>query len=452
MEKTVATLVYGAGISGCGVAMALAKQGAKVILYNDEYKEIPAELVEALTATGGSYQYGGDFALWLEQVDEVVMSPGIALTCPLAQVAQVQGIPIVGEVEIAYRIFPYQWIGITGTNGKTTTTTLVGEMMDTLPVHSCVGGNIGKALSLAVEELTPEDWVVAELSSFQLETVATFAPHIALILNITPDHLERHGTMEAYGAAKRNIYAHQTAQDYLVLNYDDATVREFATEAQAQICYISRKIVLEQGVFVENGKFVIKWQGEKHIVCQVADMHIFGSHNEENALGAIACAFFAGVAIEDISQVLQSFQGVEHRLEYVTTINGVAYYNDSKATNTDSTVKALEAFSGHIILLAGGHDKLTELDTMMTLVKEKVDTLILLGEAKERFYAASQKAGVEQVVVVDTFEEAVEQAYALAKEPQVVVLSPACSSYDMFDNFPQRGRYFKKLVQALAVK
>ena len=362
----------------------------------------------------------------------------------------VRGIEVISEVEFAYRIYQGNLIGITGTNGKTTTTTIVGEMLKRLRVPSAVGGNIGLALSKEVEKLPPTAWLAAELSSFQLEKVKAFCPDIAVVLNLTPDHLERHHSMEAYGDAKKNIFRKQRAGQYTVLNYDDPIVREWAAESQGQICYFSRKTVLPQGIFMQNGNFVIKWNNTTKVVCNIDELHLFGGHNEENVLAAIACGFFAGVAIEDMADVLRNFHSIEHRIEYVKTIKGVPYYNDSKATNTDSAIKALEAFpKGRIILLAGGHDKGTDLAPMMALAKEKCDALILLGEAKERFYEAAQAAGVANIHVVNSFEEAVNTAYSIAKEPQVVLLSPACSSYDMFKNYPERGRYFKELVNAL---
>jgi UDP-N-acetylmuramoylalanine--D-glutamate ligase len=442
--------VYGAGISGCGVAEVLAKNGEKVILFNDEHKHIDAALVVILLKNGGKFICQQNPDEYLEETGLVIISPGISIKCSLAEKAKNMGIEVISEVEEASRLYKGRWIGITGTNGKTTTTTLVGEMMKSLPVKTRVGGNIGVAISKEAEGMGAEDWLIAELSSFQLEGVSTLKPNIALILNITPDHIDRHGSMENYITAKANIFAKQTREDLLILNNDDKTVRHLAEKAKSTVCYISRKRILGRGVFVEDGKFVIAWGGERIVVCAVNDMKIFGSHNEENVLGAIACAYFAGVSIEEIRHVLKTFEGVEHRLEYVMDVAGVPYYNDSKATNPDSTIKALESFSGHVILLAGGHDKMTALGPMMKLVKEKTDALILLGEAKTRFYEAALAADVKNIYLVDTFAEAVNKAHALARKPQVVVLSPACSSYDMFENFPQRGRVFKELVRQLA--
>lgn len=322
-------------------------------------------------------------------------------------------------------------------------------MLKTLPVPTAVGGNIGQALSKEVENLGADAWLAAELSSFQLEGVREFRPDVAVILNLTPDHLDRHHTMEAYGAAKCNIFKKQRENDIVILNYDDPIIRSWGELAPSRVCWFSRREQLNRGVYLNGGNFTIAWDRQLYTVCHKKDLRVFGGHNEENVLAAIAACFFAGVTIENMRRVLLDFTGVEHRLEYVMTVNGVPYYNDSKATNPDSTIKALEAFDGHIILLAGGHDKMTSLEPMMKLVQAKADVLILLGEAKERFYEAAAAAGVGDIRKVETMDEAVELAYKLAAAPQVVLLSPACSSYDMFENFPARGRYFKNLVAAL---
>ena len=451
MADTKSVIVYGAGVSGRGAAEVLAKHGQQVFLYNDTECKIEDGLAQALAAHGGGLVCGNFAKLLGSNAGLLVLSPGVACDNENVLLAERSGVEVISEVELAYRNYGGHIAAITGTNGKTTTTSIVGEMFKKLPVPSAVGGNIGLALSKEVEPLTNDAWLAAELSSFQLEKVQSFAPDIAVVLNLTPDHLERHYTMEAYGAAKKNIFAKQSAGQVTVLNYDDEEVRSWAKESKGQICFFSRNFPLEQGVFIQDNNFVIKWKDTEAIVCGVDDVHLFGGHNEENILAAIACGFFAGVAIEDMAEVLRNFKAVEHRLEYVTTIKGVKYYNDSKATNTDSAVKALQAFkNGHVILLAGGYDKMTELEPMMQVVKEKTDLLILLGNAKERFNEAALACGVENIQIASSFEDAVERAYAVAKEPQVVVLAPACSSYDMFKNYPERGRRFKELVMELA--
>ena len=452
MAEQKAVMVYGAGISGRGAAEVLVQQNKRVYLYNDTACQLDAALLQKLEASCGGFVCGtASFEELLPQVELIVLSPGVPADCENVLLAEQSGVEVISEVELGYRLFGGHIAAITGTNGKTTTTTLVGEMLKRLSVPSAVGGNIGLALSKEVEQLPENGWLAAELSSFQLEKVQSFCPDIAVVLNLTPDHLERHHTMKAYGDAKKRIFTQQGPQQVTVLNYDDPEVRSWADESKGQICFFSRKEELENGIFMQNGDFVIKWKNETFKVCNIKEMHLFGGHNEENVLAAIACGFFAGVSIADIADVLRNFRSIEHRLEYVKTIKGVPYYNDSKATNTDSTVKALEAFeNGHIILLAGGHDKLTPLEPMMEVIKEKVDTLILLGEARERFNAVAVACGVPNIMLADSFEEAVNMAYKLAQPPQVVLLSPACSSFDMFKNYPERGRCFKNLVQGLA--
>ena len=442
--------VYGAGISGQGVAEVLSRHGKKIILYNDEMREVDPLVANIIKKSGGEVVMKKDPTPYLKESLYAIISPGIPFTTATAQKAKSLGVEVIGEVEQASRLYKGKWVGVTGTNGKTTTTTLLGEMLATLPVKTAVGGNIGFALSKETENLDADSYIAAELSSFQLEGIKSLRVNIALILNITPDHIERHGNMANYIAAKANIFKYQTKDDVLILNADDSIVKGFAASAKAKVCFISCKTILPSGVYIENGNFTINLSGKKQVVCAVSDMKIFGAHNEQNALGAIACAYYAGVTVENMAKVLKSFKGVEHRIEYVKTINGVPYYNDSKATNTDSTIKALEAFKdGHIILLAGGHDKMTDLTEMMNLVKTKTDALILLGEAKGRFNEAALQAGVSNIYLVDSFQAAVDKAHELAKAPQVVLLSPACSSYDMFDNFPQRGRVFKEMVNKL---
>ena len=448
MDKAV--LVYGIGISGCGAADILARKGKRVVLYNDAAHEVDAELKALLAQTGGQVVIGTTEHL-LDDIEELILSPGISLETPLVQEALRRGINVTGEAELAYRNYGGHIIGITGTNGKTTTTMLVGEMLATLPCVTKVGGNIGMALTKEVETMPDNSWLAAELSSYQLETVQNFRAEIAVILNLTPDHLTRHHTMEAYGAAKCNIFKNQHPEDVTLLNFDDPIVKSWGGLVPGRLCWFSRKQVLPQGIYMENGDFVIAWNDTKEVICNKKDLQIFGGHNEENVLAAIGAAFFAGVEPCNIAAVLKNFKGVEHRIEYTATINGVAYYNDSKATNTDSAIKALEAFAnGHLILIAGGTDKLTPLEEMMALVKTKVDTLILMGEAAERFNEAAVKAGVADIRRVSSMREAVELAHKIAQPPQTVLLSPACSSFDMFSGFPERGRCFKKIVAELA--
>ncbi len=451
MGNSRTVFVYGAGISGQGVSQVLADRGDRVILYNDEKKELAPVFLDAFTKQGGRYVCGVDPEPYLRESDLFIISPGIPFTTETVKKARDLQMEIIGEAEEASRLYKGTWVGITGTNGKTTTTTLVGRMLETLPHPTTVAGNIGFALSKELEHMGPDSYVAAELSSFQLEGMTTFHPQIACIINITPDHFERHGNMENYIDAKAQIFARQTADDVLVLNYDNENTRRLADRAKSRVFFFSTEEPLKEGAWIEDGWFVFKVDGTLHKVCKVSDLQIFGAHNEQNVLAAILCCHFAGVTVENMAKVLKAFEGVEHRLEYVTTIKGVPYYNDSKATNTDSAIKALEAFKdGHVILLAGGHDKMTGLDDFMQACAKKTDALILLGEARKRFQEAAVKNGVRNIIMIDgSFEDAVRKAYAIAVPPEVVLLSPACSSYDMFANFPERGRVFKKIVRTL---
>lgn len=450
MSEVQAVMVFGAGISGRGAAMELAALGKQVFLYDDTPRNLDFEFIELLVQNGGGFVFGrGEFLL--DRIQQIILSPAIPMDTPLVKKAQEKGIEVIAEIELAFRNYAGHMVAITGTNGKTTTTTLVGEMLKTLPVKTAVGGNIGRALSAEIKDLDKDSWVAAEVSSYQLEGIQSFRPQIAAVLNLTPDHLTRHKTMEEYGRCKQNIFINQQGQDVTILNYDDPEVRTWGKKSRGQLCYFSRNTVLPQGVYMKDGSFILQWGNTKAEICHKDELQIFGAHNEENVLAAIACGFFAGVGPEQMRQVLLDFKGVAHRIEYVATIDGVSYYNDSKATNTDAVIKALNAFSqGHVILLAGGEDKMTPLAEMMQVVREKADLLILLGASQQRFHEAAKAAGIENILLAGSFREAVEMAHARAKAPQVVLLSPACASFDMFRNMAERGNYFKELVKGFA--
>lgn len=344
-------------------------------------------------------------------------------------------------------------VGITGTNGKTTTTTLLGELLRAhFPVVG-VGGNIGVPLIDVVQETPAEGAIAAEISSYQMEATTHFHAHIVAELNITPDHIVRHGSMEVYQAMKEKLFAAQTAEDYLVLNADDPHTRGMAERAAGRVCLFSRREELTEGACVRaDGMIVIRWDGAEHVLIPADELGIPGAHNVENVLAASAMALFAGVTPAEMRPVLRAFKGVEHRIEFVRALAGVSYYNDSKATNTDSAIKALEAFDGHIILIAGGDDKLTDLGEFMELVHARVDELILVGDAAERFAAAARDAGIPEAQIHRVgyhMEKAVQLARELAVEGQIVLLSPACASFDMYGGYEERGRDFKRLVNEL---
>ena len=443
-------LVLGAGVSGISVACVLQNRGAQVTLSDSKSAEsLKNKDFSAIHECGVMLVLGHQGEDLLQDIDWVVVSPGISIDIPLIKIAKKKNIKVMSEIEVAYQLCTAPILAITGTNGKTTTTTLIGEMVKTTERNVVVGGNIGLALSQEVAEVGDNGIVVAEISSFQLEGSINFRPRVAAILNITPDHLDRHHSLENYIAMKERIFANQTKDDYIVLNYDDLTVREMANKVPSKVFFFSRQVELTSGIFVKDGMIILKWQGKTYIVCPVSKIQIKGGHNIENALAACGVAFFAGVTLIDMVQTLFNFTGVEHRIEKVTTIDGVTYYNDSKATNPESSIKALEAFDQPIILIAGGRDKNTDLTIFMTLIKEKVAHLILLGEAKTRFESAAIEHGVSHIHIVDSLSEAVKLAHQVAKDSQVVLLSPACASYDMFTSYEERGTIFKQLVYEL---
>jgi len=442
-------VVLGAGVSGIAVALILQQEGARVVLSDTRTREQLRHDVAPLEKAGVALVLGEQSEALLSSVDYLVLSPGVSVYHPLVEEARKRGSLVMSEIEVAYHLCRVPIVAITGTNGKTTTTTLVGEMFQKAGIQTAVGGNIGEALSQEVRDLLPGSAAVAEISSFQLEGAIDFRPHIAAILNITPDHIDRHRTLENYRATKEKIFARQTPDDFLILNYDDPEVRPMAEKASSQVFFFSRRQILPAGIFLDGDMLRIRWKDQDLRVCSVADMKLFGAHNVENALAACAAAYLYGIGVQDMAAVLKTFAGVEHRIEPVATIGGVTYYNDSKATNPESSIKALEAFNGHIILIAGGRDKNTDITDFMKLAARKTDVLILVGEAKERFAKAAAEQGVRQIHPVTDFPEAVKLAGQLAKPPQVVLLSPACASYDMFNNYEERGRVFKELVHSL---
>ncbi|MBP2653094.1 MAG: murD [Firmicutes bacterium] len=442
-------LVLGAGISGIAVARIIQNLKAEVILSDTKHKNEIKHDLNSLTDAGVRLALGPQDECLLKDVDYVVLSPGISIYSPLVEKAKEQGITVMSEIEVAYRLCQVPLVAITGTNGKTTTTTLIGEIIKAAGREVVVGGNIGLALSEEVCSVSKDGLVVAEISSFQLEGAIDFRPHIAAVLNLTPDHIDRHRSMENYQLMKERIFANQTEDDYVILNYDDLVVRHMADRASSQVVFFSSRTELPSGVYVKDGVIKMRWNGETTTISSINDLGIKGAHNVENALVACGAAYFLGVKADTIAEVLKNFGGVEHRIEPVLTVRGVPYYNDSKATNPESAIKALEAFDGNIILIAGGRDKNTDLTEFMTVAKEKLDYLILVGEAKTRFAEAADKHGIENVRLVNDFSSAVELAYSLAQPPQVVLLSPACASYDMFNNYEERGKVFKELVHQL---
>ena len=446
-------LVVGVGISGNAVAKVAKMQGADKVVLSDAKAEqdLKYDLTD-VRAAGVELVFGPQENTLLDNVDMVILSPAVPVRIPLVQEAYKREIPVVSEVQVAYELAKSPILAVTGTNGKTTTVTLLGELMKTRYPDAGVGGNIGVPLCEEALKAGEHSCVVAEISSYQMEATTNFRPHVAVVLNVTPDHVVRHGSLEVYQQMKEKMFAQQTSEDYLVLNYDNDKTRDMAKRAKGQVFFFSRLEKLEEGAFLQDGWLTIQWQGQTCRLCRADELKIKGDHNIENALAAASAAFLGGARIPKIIEVLKEFAGVEHRIEPVAVIGGVAYYNDSKATNTDSAIKALESFDGHIVLIAGGDDKMTDLTDFMTLVKERVDELILVGDASARFKENALKLGypAEHIHEVGySMEEAVKKAHAIAGPPQTVLLSPACASFDMYDGYEARGRDFKALVRAL---
>ena len=438
-------LVIGAARSGLAGAEFLAKQGNEVVL--TDMKQ--AVQVDNLAELGVSFVWGEQPDVEAIKPDYIVMSPGVPLTIPPVKYAKEHGIPVIGELELAYRNCKAPFAAITGTNGKTTTTTLIGELMKKTGRQVFVGGNIGVPIITYADKLQEEDIVVAEVSSFQLETVESFCPHLALMINLTPDHLDRHGDMAGYLAAKARIFENQKESDYLVLNYDDEALRELAPQSRGKVIFFSQKHKLEEGVYLDGSQVMLALNGESLFICNADEIAIKGKHNLENAMGAIVFAYLSGVRAEDIRDVLMTFQGVEHRLEPVRTLNEVLYINDSKGTNPDSTIKAIEAYDRPIVIILGGKNKGVPFTELAGLVKERVKKAVLVGQAKEELAEALDAADFNDYVRTESFEEAVTKAAELAEPGDIVLLSPACTSWDMFSSFEERGRLFKKLVMEL---
>ena len=437
-------LVIGAARSGIAAARIAKNLGATVIL-SDAKENLDVQI------DGVEVRLGKQTSELLRGVDLIIVSPAVPLKIPLLREASAQGIKIISEVELAYDLSQSPICAVTGTNGKTTTVTLLGLLLKTAFDKVGVGGNIGVPLSEVALEVGAGGCIAAEISSYQMEATKNFKPHISAVLNVTPDHLKRHGSMEVYRLMKEKIFAQQTAEDFLVLNYDDELTRDMIDRATCKVVYFSRQHELAEGAFIKNNRLVIKFNGT-HELCTVDELGIKGGHNVENALAASMVAFLAGATAEKISDVLKTFQGVEHRIEFVRELGGVKFYNDSKATNTDSAIKALETFAGHIVLIAGGDDKGTDLTEFLRLVNERVDNLILIGDAAARFKSCALASGYPAEKILEagySMQRAIELVKEISRPPQIVLLSPACASFDMYSDFEERGRDFKRIVAEL---
>ena len=442
-------LVFGSGISGIGAVKLLEDHGAEVILYDGNDKLDKVAMKEQLGDGVKAEIILGEFPEKLiDTLDIAVLSPGVPTDLPVVNAMRDKKVAVIGEVELAYAFGKGDVLAITGTNGKTTTTTLLGEIMKAYKEHTYVVGNIGNPYTVAARQREEDAVAVAEMSSFQLESIVTFRPKVSAILNFTPDHLNRHHTMEAYVNAKKNIAKNQTAEDYCILNYEDERTREFGEHIDAQVIYFSSRQELEKGIYLDNGNMIYK-NPEEVLVCNVDELQLLGMHNYENYMAAVAMAAVYGVPMDIIRKVIRAFKGVEHRIEYVTEKNGVVYYNDSKGTNPDAAIKGIQAMNRRTVLLGGGYDKGSEFTEWINAFDGKVKKLILIGATKEKIAADAEKCGFHDYVFADTFEEAVLLAAKTAESGEAVLLSPACASWGMFPNYEVRGDEFKRIVNSL---
>ncbi len=447
--KNKRVLVVGLGRSGIAAARFLRGRGARVTVSDARSAQALAKEIPALMDAGIMVETGGHGVLTFRRQDLIVISPGVPVdTAELNQVRTL-GVPVIGELELASRFLQGQVVAITGSNGKTTTTTLVGEILKAGGLPALVGGNIGLPVIDLIAESGPEGWNVLEVSSFQLETVEEFRPRIAAVLNITPDHLDRHGTFERYAAAKARITEQQDPEDALVLNAEDKATQMIAGRTRAQVFWFSSRRPIKQGAFVHGESILwLAREGAKaEPVMPVSEIRLKGAHNVENVLAAVAIGRLADVSAKAIRSAVAEFRAVEHRLEPVRTWNGVEFYNDSKATNVDAAMKAVASFAGGVHLILGGKDKDSDYGEMRAMLKERVRAVYTIGSAAEKI--ARQLGGVVKIEGAGTLEVAVAEAARAAVPGDVVLLAPACSSFDQFENYEHRGRVFRELVLAL---
>ena len=443
-------LVVGCGISGMGAACLLAHKGARVILFDENQQADPEKIREKLKGAGKAEVILGVLPEEKKkQLDLVVFSPGVPVDTPFAEEFRTRGIPLIGEIELAWICGRGKVAAITGTNGKTTTTALLGKIAEDWFDSSFVVGNIGNPYTMEAEKMQDDSITVAEISSFQLETIDRFHPQVSAILNITEDHLNRHHTMENYVAMKERIALNQTGEDTCVLNYEDSYCRDFASRCSAQVVFFSSAKCLEEGYYLYKEEIWYSHQGKKERLLNIHELKLLGTHNMENVMAAIAMAQALGIPRENILKTVRNFSAVEHRIEYVATINGVDYYNDSKGTNPDAAIKAVQAMNRPTVLIGGGYDKDSVYDEWIDSFGDRITWLILLGQTREKIAACARRKGFTNVILVDSLEEAVTVAAKKAKEKEAVLLSPACASWGMFPNYEVRGKLFKEYVRKL---
>jgi UDP-N-acetylmuramoylalanine--D-glutamate ligase len=440
-------LVVGLGKSGVASALFLKAHGARVTVSDTKPPDQLKEEIPILLDHGIAVETGGHGERTFQGQDLIVVSPGVPVDAPPLVQARALGEKVIGEIELAAQAFPGSIIGITGSNGKTTTTTLAGEIITGAGLPTVVGGNIGTPAISLVEGATRDTIAVLEISSFQLETIQTLRCHIAVVLNVTPDHLDRHHTFAAYTDAKARIFENQHGDDFAVLNADDRTCVEMALRTKAQIVWFSRKKEVQQGAYVADGRILYRDARGQHEILLVSEISLKGAHNVENVLAAVCIGVLMGCQPEQIRKAVREFRAVEHRLQHVATIRGVEYYNDSKATNVDATIKAIESFPANIHLILGGKDKGSDYSILNELLRARVKRVYTVGSAAAKI--ESQIKGSTEIVHSETLENAVKRAAEAAQSGDVVLLAPACASFDQFRSYEHRGRVFKEVVSGI---
>ena len=442
-------LVVGLGKSGVASALFLKSRGARVTVSDSKPEAELRKEILLFLEHGITVETGGHGDRTFRGQDLIVVSPGVPFDAPQLVQARSLGEKVIGEIELAAQFLPGPIAAITGANGKTTTTSLAGEILAAAKLPVLVGGNIGTPAISFVEQATPKTWIVLEVSSFQLETIVDFRPHIAVILNITPDHLDRHKTFANYVNAKARIFENQRAGDFTVLNADDATTAALHDRTKAQILRFSRKKEVDRGTYVHDGRIFFRDGDRQSEIMLLSEISLKGAHNLENVLAAISVGMLAGCQPNQIRQAVQNFKAVEHRLEFVAQVAGVDYYNDSKATNVDATIKALESFPANIHLILGGKDKGSDYSVLNDLLRARVKRVYTIGAAAAKI--ESQIQGAAEIDHAETLENAVQHAAAAAVSGDIVILAPACASFDQFQNYEHRGHVFKEAVQSLAM-
>lgn len=448
--KAKKVLVFGSGKSGIGAAELLGKVGTCPIIYDGNADLDKEAVIHKLPDIKNLEVYAGVLPREVQEtLDLVVLSPGVPTDLPMVKSFYQQGLPVWGEVELAYRTGKGRVLAITGTNGKTTTTALLGKIMSDAEKSVFVVGNIGTPYTSKALEMKNDSVTVAEISSFQLETVEKFAPEVSAILNITEDHLNRHHTMEEYIRVKELIVKNQKPENVCVLNYEDPVLREFGKNIVPKTFYFSSERSLDRGIYLDGDQIILKTEKEEIPLVKTGDLKLPGKHNYENVMAASAMAYYAGVPVESIRRSICQFTAVEHRIEYVTEKDGVVYYNDSKGTNPDAAIKGIQAMDRPTWLIAGGYDKESCYDEWLNSFNGKVRSLVLIGQTKEKIRDAAERLDVCPCILCEDLEEAVKLCAENAQPGEAVLLSPACASWGQFDNYEQRGDMFKKFVNSL---